>query len=166
VSYLLRRTKKFVWVGDKRDREAAIGEFERRDRDTDGFSVFEVTTDHERMLVVAAHACDRRDTSRLDLIEIERDVIEQYGPVSLTPESGTTSVRTANELHRSLDWPSTDLRRLAEDLFDQQCVPAEYARGAVKDAVCALALEDVIGDAAVAFVRAEQAKRPPPQRGG
>src|SRR5262245_46028792 len=104
MSYLLRRTRRGVWFGDRRSRDAAVQEFARRVEDADGLSVFEVENDKERALVVAAIACERQNCDRVDFIEVERSVVEQYGIVARTPEKGTTPLPAANQLHCSLDW--------------------------------------------------------------
>lgn len=160
MGYLLRRTRKAVWVGDGRDREAAAREFERSDADVDGLSVFEVETEEQRATVAAAIACERQDTRRVDLLEVPREEAEAFGPVQLTPDKGTTPVPAANALHCSLDWEATTLRRFAEYLFDGGRVPREYARTAVRAAVQALNPDNVLGDEAQAFARAEKARQP------
>jgi hypothetical protein len=158
MSYLLRRTRRGAWVGDKRSRDEAVREFERTDADTDGLSVFEVENDEQRAAVVAAIACERQNTNRVDLLEVERDVIERYGVVQNTPDKGTTPVPAANALHCSLDWDVETLRRFAEDLFAEGRAPREHSAAAVRAAVRRLDPNGVLGDEAQAFVRAERAK--------
>ena len=161
MSYLLRRTRRAVWVGGTRSRDAAVREFERTDADTDGLSVFEVENDEQRAAVVAAIACERQNTNRVDLLEVERDVIERYGVVQNTPDKGTTPVPAANALHCSLDWDVETLRRFAEDLFAEGRAPREHSAAAVRAAVRRLDPNGVLGDEAQAFVRAERAKAAP-----
>jgi hypothetical protein len=114
MSFLLRRTRKAAWMDATRDREDAVREFERREEDTDGLSVFAVDTEEERLTIVAAIACEREKCDRVDLIEVERSFVETYGPVTATPEKGTTPVPEANSRHCSLDWEAPALRRMAE----------------------------------------------------
>ena len=161
MSYLLRRTRRAVWVGGTRSRDAAVREFERTDADTDGLSVFEVENDEQRSAVVAAIACERQRMSRVDLLEVERDVIERYGVVQNTPDKGTTPVPAANALHCSLDWDAETLRRFAEDLFAEGRAPREHSAAAVRAVVRRLDPDGVLGDEAQAFVRAERAKAAP-----
>jgi hypothetical protein len=161
MSFLLRRTRRIVWVGQERSRELAVVEFARTDEDADGLSVFEVENDEQRQLIVAAIACERKNVGRVDMIEIERDVIERYGPVAQTPEKGTTPVPAANLLHRSLDWDPATLQRMAEDLFDAGTRPREFATLAVRAAVRTLDAAAVVGESTRVFVRVEQARRSP-----
>lgn len=158
MGFLLRRTRKAVWVGDGRDREAAVREFERSETDTDGLSLFEVETDERRTTVVAAVACERQKTSRVDLMEVTREEVEAYGPVVRTPDKGTTAVPAANALHCSLDWDGATLRRLAESLFDQERAPREYGAQAVRAVVRTLDVDAVVGEEERAFVRAQKEK--------
>jgi hypothetical protein len=158
MSFLLRRTRKAAWVGEARRREDAVGEFARSEQDTDGLSVFEVDNAEQRAMVVAAFACERLKTDRIDFIEVERATLERYGEVAKTPERGTMAVATVNALHCSLDWDPSRLRRLAEDLFDQGHAPAEVRRDEVRAALRLIDAEAVVGDEARAFVRAEQAR--------
>lgn len=162
MSYLLRRTRKAVWSGDTRSREAAANEFARTDQDTDGLSVFEVGTDDERALVVAAVACERENVGRVDLMELERGELERYGAIAKTPEKGTTPVPGANQLHCSLDWDADTLRRLAEDLYDEGRAPREYGPTAIRDALRSLDPDLVLGPEKQSFVRAQQAKAQTP----
>ncbi|SRR6266545_1159364 len=132
MSFLLRRTRRAVWIGAGRDREAAIREFERRDEDTDGLSVFEVEDEGERLTIVAAIACERENCDRVDLIEMERAFVEQYGQVKPTPEKGTTPVPEANQKHcrstgirrRFGEWrkPFSTQRRSLASLRKRRCV--------------------------------------------
>jgi len=161
MSFLVRRTRKAVWVGATRDRAEAVTEFARDDVDSDGLSVFEVTNDAERDAVVAAIACQRTNTGRVDLIEVEREVIERFGEIDDTPDKGTTPLADANRLHRSLDWSDAALQHLAEHLFDSETEPREFAPARVKEIIRRITPEDVIGDEAQAFVRSEQAKKKP-----
>jgi hypothetical protein len=158
MSFLLRRTRKSVWVGAARSRESAVQEFARTDQDTDGVSVFEATSEEDRLIIVAAIACERENFSRVDLIEVARDTLERYGPVSRTPENGTTPVPAANQLHCSLDWDPPTLSRMAEELFDAGVPPREFATPVVRDAVRSLDASAVIGKGAQLFVSAEQAR--------
>jgi hypothetical protein len=160
MGFLLRRTRKAVWVGDGRDREAAVREFERSETDTDGLSLFEVETEEQRTMVVAAVACERRNTSRVDLMEVAREELEAYGPVVPTPDKGTTAVPAANALHCSLDWDAATLRRLAESLFDQRRAPREYGAQAVRAAVQSVDPNTLVEDEARAFVVVERARMP------
>lgn len=158
MSYLLRRTRRSVWMGETRNRVLAIQEFARTDQDTDGVSVFEVANEEDRRIIVAAIACERESCSRVDVVEVERDVVERFGPVARTPDKGTTPLPAANGLHCSLDWPPGALSSMAEALFDAQTVPREFGSPAVRIAVRSLDAGTVVGDSAQAFVRAEQAK--------
>ncbi|MEO8917262.1 MAG: hypothetical protein ABI488_07540 [Polyangiaceae bacterium] len=148
-------------MGQGRSRESAALEFTRAEQDTDGLSLFEVVTDEDRLVVVAAIACERGNSGRVDLIEVERDIVEGYGPVDQTPEKGTTPVPAANRLHRSLDWDPEALRRMADALFEAETEPRAFAPAAVRSAVRSLDATAVIGESAQAFVREEQAKPPP-----
>lgn len=158
MGFLLRRTRRPVWVGDTRNRADAVREFERSDRDTDGVSVFEANSEEEVALVVAATACDRQNTGRVDLMEVSHEELERYGPVKKTPEHGTTSIAAANDLHCSLDWGPDTLRRLAEDLFDEGRAPREVPAPAVRDVIRSLDAATIVGEEEQAFVRREQAK--------
>ncbi len=84
--------------------------------------------------------------------------LERHGPITPTPEKGTTHVSGANALHRSLDWDSATLRRLAEDLFDERRAPREYAPNEVRAAVRSLDPDALAAADVQAFVRAEQAR--------
>lgn len=77
-----------------------------------------MTNDEEGELVVAAIACSRASDTPVDVLEIPREVLEQYGVISST--EGTTPVPAANRLHRSLDWDAATLERLATDLFGER----------------------------------------------
>ncbi len=158
MSFLLRRTRKAVWTGGSRNREAAAHEFERRAEDTDGLSLFEVETEEDRLIIVAAIACERENCGRVDVVEVERPFVEQYGRVASTPDKGTTPVPAANQKHCSLDWDSATLRRMAEDLFDTGTEPRVFSPAAVRGAVRSLDAASIIGEQARAFVRAELAK--------
>lgn len=160
MGFLLRRTRKAVWVGDGRDREAAAREFERSETDTDGLSLFEVETEEQRITVVVAIACERQNTSRVDLMEVTREEVEAYGPVVRSPDKGTTAVPAANALHCSLDWDGATLRRLAESLFDQERSPREYVAQAVRAAVQSVDPNTLVEDEARAFVLVERARVP------
>jgi hypothetical protein len=160
MGFLLRRTRKAVWVGDGRDREAAVREFERSETDTDGLSLFEVEPEEQRIAVVAAIACERQNTSRVDLMEVTREELEVYGPVVRSPDKGTSPVPAANALHCSLDWDSATLRRLAESLFDQERAPREYGAQAVRAAVQSIDPDTLVEDEARAFVLVERARVP------
>jgi hypothetical protein len=150
MTLLLRRAKKSLWTGDTSDpkkRAGAIESFERRAEDTDGVSVFEVTTEAEKCLVVAAIACDRGKDDPVDLLEIPRELAEEYGPI--VPTEGTTAVPAANGLHRSLDWSAERLRTFAERLFDAGLAAKRHSSPAVREAVAKLDPEkDVEADAA------------------
>jgi hypothetical protein len=158
MSYLLRRTRRAVWVGEDRSREAAAQELSRTDQDTDGISLFEVTNDEERLTIVAAIACARENCDRVDVIEVERDAVERYGRVDRTPDKGMTPVPEANRFHCSLDWDAAALLQLAEGLFDAGTAPREFDRTEVRWAVRSLDPGKVVGESAQAFVRAEQAR--------
>lgn len=132
MSFIVRRTSQAKWVGAGRDVDAAKGELTRSDADTDGLSVFEVTSDAERELVVAAIACGRQNTSPVDLIEVEREEIERYGKVTNTPGDGHTPLAGANALHRSLDWTQAELDKLAAALFAKNAAPRRYKTQEVK----------------------------------
>lgn len=102
---ILRLTKRSAWPADGSAdaREQAVAEFHRRPVDTDGVSVFEVETQAERELVIAAIACGRlKDDRPVDLIAVDRSVVERYGSIAVT--LGGSPVGRANLLHRSLDW--------------------------------------------------------------
>ena len=158
MSYLLRSTRRAVWIGGSRSRESACQEFSRTDQDTDGLSLFEATNDEERLTVVAAIACAHEKCDRIDVIEVECDVVERYGRVDRTPDKGVTPVLEANRLHCSLDWDAAALSKLAEGLFDTGMVPREFDRTAVRAAVRALDPATIVGESAQEFVRVEQAR--------
>jgi hypothetical protein len=158
MSFLLRRTRKSVWVGDARNREEAAQEFQRSEQDTDGLSIYEVENDEERRSVAAGVACQRGNCSRIDFIEISREVVERYGTISSTPKNGTTPVPKANAMHCSLDWDNATLRRMAEYIFDQKIELRVFAPQDVRAALGLLDATAVVGELAQAFVQAEQAK--------
>ena len=158
MSYLLRRTRKAAWVGATRDRDDAVREFARSEADTDGLSVFEVESDEQREAVVAAIACERQNTGRIDIIEVAREEVERFGRVDRTPDKGTTSVPAANRLHCSLDWDAATLRRFAGQLFDENLSVREYAPPAVRTILRGIDLDAVVGDDALAFVEQEKAR--------
>lgn len=160
MSYLLRRTRPSVWVGEARNRVAAAQEFERTAQDTDGLSLFEAAEEQDCLIIVAAIACDRQNCEKVDVLKLKRAAVEAYGRVDSTPDKGTTSVPAANQLHRSLDWEPAALREMAEAFFDAEEQPHRYARAAVRAAVQALDATTVLGEEAQAFVRAEKAKAP------
>lgn len=160
MTVLVRQTKKSIWSGgppDEERRQKAIDSFRRREADTDGLSVFEVSGDEERELVIAAIACSRTNDDPVDLLEVPRDVLERYG--SITPTTGTTPVRSANELHRSLDWDSATLERLANDLFDESVAAKRTKPADVRAAVRKLSLDAVDGERACAFVEAQRTRQ-------
>lgn len=159
MSYLLRRTRRWVWVGDTRDRAAAAQELERTADDTDGLSVF-AADEADFPTVVAAVACGRQNCDKVDLLKLDRATVERYGRVDATPDKGTTCVPAANRLHCSLDWDPAALRLLAEALFDAGTTPLQYARQAVRGAVRLLDATTILGEEARAFVLAEKAKAP------
>lgn len=109
MSFFVRRAKRNSSVGAGRSRDAATVEFERRAEDADGLSVYRVSTDKERLLVVAAIACERQDAGRVDLIEVSLEDLQKYGAVKDSAEHGTTCVQAVNDLHCSLDWDPSAL---------------------------------------------------------
>ena len=113
--------------------------------------------DEERELVVAAIACLRASDDPVDLLEVPREVVERYGPITST--SGTTPLPAANELHRSLDWDAETLERLASDLFDASAAATRTKPADVRAAVRKLDPNAVEGDRARAFVEAQRAKK-------
>ena len=135
---------------DDDQRARAVKTFERRDVDTDGVSVFEVEDERDRSLVVAAIACARVDDKPVDFIEVSRDVIEEYGPITRTP--GTLPVPAANVLHRCLDWDAETLRRLAEDLCEAKVVGRRVASKEVRALVATLDPSEVTVEESVAFI--------------
>lgn len=162
MAILLRQNEEGDMGGRATDdgrREDAIDTFRRRDVDTDGLSVFEVSTDEERDLVVAAIACSRASDNPVDLLEIPRAVIESYGAIAVTP--GNTPVSAANRLHRSLDWDAAMLQRLAIDLFNAGAQATRVKSADVRSAVRRLAADAVEGERAKTFVDVQRAKRAP-----
>jgi hypothetical protein len=156
LAILLRRTRYAVWSGPDRNLGSALGELARSDVDTDGLSVFEVSTDDDRRVVIAAMACIRGNCNRVDVIEIPREIAEKFGVVARTPEAGTTPVTAANALHCSLDWAPEQLRALATWLFENEVAAVKYPPSAVRAAVSALSAADVEGEMAKALVAAER----------
>ena len=127
------------------DTAAVRADFVRREEDTDGLSVYEVETDEDRQIAVAAFAVARGNTGQIDVIEVDREIIERFG--TLTRTSAQSSVLKANELHRSLDWTQERLHRLAEELQRQQPRVTRYKPTQVKAAVAKLGDEEVTADA-------------------
>jgi len=119
-------------------------------------SLFEAKNDEERLIIAAAIACERENCRRVDVIEVERDVVERYGRVDQTPEKGTTPVPEANRLHCSLDWDAATLTRMAEELFDAVVAPREIDSNAIRETVMSLDADTIIGEGAQNFVRGEQ----------
>jgi hypothetical protein len=158
MSFLLRRTRQRPWGDPSRNREDAVREFERSDADTDGLSVFEIESEEDRLTIVAAIACDRGKCDPVDLIEVERSLVETYGPITATPEHGGTALEAANRKHCSLNWNAHALRQLAEDLFEAQVQPRRFSKADVRRAVCSIDPGSVIGESAQSFVRSEKEK--------
>lgn len=142
MGILLRLTKLSVWTGqpDPQQRAAAIDAFRRRDVDTDGLSLFEYETTDDLNTILGAIACMRETVDKpIDLLHIEREVIERIGGIDVT--DGDTPVPRANKLHRSLNWSESELIKLAEQLFDGKQKAKRYKPAEVRQAVACL--EDV-----------------------
>lgn len=115
MGILLRQTKKSIWSGeppDEQRRPGALEAFRRHAEDTDGVSVFEIANARERELVIAAIACSRTSDDPIDFLEVSRDMLEQYGPIS---ENGWSDSRLSREpapfpKSRSGNSPSTTRR--------------------------------------------------------
>ncbi len=151
MSFLIRRTRRTAWTGETRNLDEAIREFTRSSTDTDGLSVFEVKSDDDRELVVAAIACERENTGAVDWIEIDRAALEEFGAVSHTPDHGQTVIAAVNKLHHSLDWDEATFRALATKLFEECVEPKRYAPSEVKKLVKKLPVDNV-AESARAFV--------------
>jgi len=106
VPYLLRRVTFAtgrVAAASRGGGAPALQDFALSGADLDGLSVFHAAGDPERNLIVAAIACVRKNTDKVDLLEIPEADVEALGTVTVT--MGTTPVARANVLHRSLAWP-------------------------------------------------------------
>lgn len=136
--------------------EEALKTFTLRDHDTDGLSLYEVSTEADRRTVLAAIACVRDNADKpLDWLEIPRETIEKYGAV--VSSAGTTPVARANALHRSLDWAQHDLDRLARELYSEALAAKRYSAAQVRSALVALDEADV-DEAARALLAAVRAR--------
>jgi hypothetical protein len=135
------------------DEAAAIEDFTLREDDVDGISVYEVSSEADRKVVLAALAYARDNTNPIDLVEIDRHVVEGFG--SLTPTTAGSPVLAANALHRSLDWSQSRLYDLARALFAEQVAVIRYKAGEVKQAVRDLHGGDLAPEA-LDFVRRYQ----------
>ena len=73
-TYLLRRVTFANWQGGRPPAEdvalRALQDFALSHADLDGLSVFHASGDPERNLIVAAIACGRKNTDKVDLLEI------------------------------------------------------------------------------------------------
>jgi hypothetical protein len=119
VAYFLRQARRSAWTGEAEvsaERRAdAIASFGRRAEDTDGVSIFSIGQDTHVQVVVAAIACGKREANKIDLLKLEDQEVARFGPV--TTVIGTLPVRTANPLHRVLDWTPEQLERLVDHLL-------------------------------------------------
>jgi hypothetical protein len=158
MSYLLRQARRSAWNGDEQvgdDRRAeAHASFGRRDEDSDGVSIFAISAENHPTLVVAALACGKRETGKIDLLQVEEDEIALFGQA--TTILGNTPVRTANQLHRVLDWDSQQLARLVDCLLAKRRRSTRYSDAAVRRAVMGLDLPDVEEGPSRDWVRGQQ----------
>lgn len=144
MTYLVRRTNRNAWSGaatvTNEQRAGARTTFLRKDEDTDGVSVFEVSDETNERVVVAAIALSRRppNESAIDLLPVELEEAAQFGPVNPTPELGRTPVACANRLHRSLDWSQDRLNALADLLLEHRRTAIHHGRADVRAAVSKL----------------------------
>lgn len=153
MGVIVRRVRdRRVWrhADGSADEAAALGDFELGEDDADGLSVYEVTSDAQRRAVLAAMAEARGNTGPIDLIEVDRQVVERFGV--LTPTSAGSPVLGANTLHRSLHWSQSRLHDLARALFEGQVAVVRYNAGEVKRAVRELRDEEVAPEG-LGFVR-------------
>ena len=164
VSFLLRQARRSTWSGDEEvteeRRAAALASFARRPEDTDGISVFSVTSDAEVSLVVAAIACTKREIGTIDLLRLEQEDVTRFG--SISDSAGKTAVLAANPLHRVLDWPPEKLAELVHHLLSRRAKSTRHNQAAVIAALLALTLSDVEDGASREWVvRTQQAKTKP-----
>lgn len=159
MAFLVRLTRRTAWPeGGKGALQDALATFERRPADVDGVSVYEVNSEEERLLIVAAIACQREDASRpVDWIEIPRSTVEKFGSVAVT--LGDTPLEQANALHRSLDWDQEALYDLARELHGSGLPAKRCSPSNVRAAVASIDPDDVFGAAPRSLVEAERAKR-------
>lgn len=92
----------------------------------------------------------------MDAIELSREFLETYGAIAIT--DGATPLPVVNRMHRSLDWDASTLERLAAELFDARTAARRFKVPEVRAAVLALEPDDVEGEPAKNFVRAQRSK--------
>jgi hypothetical protein len=145
VPFFLRRVTFARWQGQSpvtnEARAVARGDFALGEADIDGLSVFEADDTEDRQIVIAAIACARKNVDNVDLLEISDVEVRAFGTVVATP--GGYPVPRANRLHRSLPWDQGTLNVLADRLLDLGRRATRYRKPDVKEAVAAIAVEEV-----------------------
>jgi hypothetical protein len=145
MSYLLRQARRAAWSGEEHvenERRAhARASFGRREEDSDGVSIFASSEESHPTLVVAAIACGKRETGKMDLLRVEEEEIALFGQV--TPILGVTPVKPANRLHRVLDWNDEQLSGLVDCLLARKRRSTRYPDAEVRNAVLSLNPLDV-----------------------
>jgi hypothetical protein len=122
MHYYLRRAPARIFNGSAmltpEQRQLAREKFQLRPADR-GLSVFEVSSQEDADLVIAALACSQRRPSD-EAMPYLALTDPEFGPFgAVTPTLGKTVVPRANLLHRELQWPQKQLFALAELLLDQ-----------------------------------------------
>ncbi|MBI2390493.1 MAG: hypothetical protein HYV09_12965 [Deltaproteobacteria bacterium] len=151
MSLILRFVaKRGAWSGKERSLDRARKDFVRRPVDSDGLSVFEVTCDEDRQLVLAARACQNASDAALDYLEVDRELVAAIGP--LLPSVGGTPVAAANGLHRSLDWSQSQLDELAARVFAADVSALRVTSADLRRAIAALDPAGITDEDVRAFV--------------
>lgn len=138
MSYAAWQGKWPVADGERAD---SYDDFTLREVDTDGLSLFAVDTENERLLVVAAIACERKKVGNVDLLEISDEHIMDLGEAVPTP--GTFALMPVNALHRSFAWEQARLNQLVDRLLELRCKAVRYKKVEVTAALTQIELEDV-----------------------
>lgn len=156
MAFILRKVRRASWLAatpqDPAIRQRALDDFRRSPDDTDGLSVYEVSTQEERDLVTAAFACSVGRVDTMDFLEIPREMVEQYGLIAET--IGGMPIPAANALHRSLNWSPEILAAFAAAIFDARVPPVRRSKADVRASLARLDPDAVEGEQARTLVLA------------
>lgn len=150
----LRRLAGGVGAAQPRARK----DFKLREGET-GLSVFEVATDEEKGLLLAAWACRKTSDEAVDYIEVERSLVERRGSIVRDGE-GDTPVPAANALHCTLPWSQSELDALVVDLFAAGVSVTRCARPALRSLIASLDPGRMPNDGLREFVEGQRARVP------